>query len=159
MSPHNTQPEAGSHAPRLVMQPPLARYLTDALAGEIIPQAVCSRHGLAVGAHAAWFVQALMYLCAVIAYPISLLLDWILGHEHAVRRGQLPGAVHQPSSCQFAGAKPSLAVPSCALCSGITGHAAIKPALCSAASVKTRLPDATSSSIPPLHFFGELALP
>ena len=62
---------------------------------------MCSRHGLAVGAHAAWFVQALMYLCAVIAYPISLLLDWILGHEHAVRPRQLPGAVQQQGSCQF----------------------------------------------------------
>eukprot|EP00891_Asterochloris_glomerata_P001825 jgi/Astpho2/1825/gw1.00038.77.1_t len=63
--------------------------------GEIIPQAVCSRHGLAVGAHAAWFVQALMYLCGVVAYPISLLLDWILGHEHATlfRRAQLKALV------------------------------------------------------------------
>ncbi len=109
----------------MMMQSLLARYLTDAPAGEIIPQAVCSRHGLAVGAHAAWFVQALMYLCGVVAYPISLLLDWILGHEHAVRPGQLPGAVHQQGSCQFTAAKPSLAVSrfvSCSSTKDLTGH-------------------------------------
>lgn len=52
--------------------------------GEIIPQAVCSRHGLAVGAHSAWFVRILMVTFAVIAYPISKVLDYLLGAEHTV---------------------------------------------------------------------------
>ncbi len=52
--------------------------------GEIIPQAVCSRHGLAVGARSAWFVQILMWTFAVIAYPISKVLDYLLGQEHTV---------------------------------------------------------------------------
>ena len=52
--------------------------------GEIIPQAVCSRHGLAVGARSAWFVQILMWTFAIIAYPISKILDYLLGEEHTV---------------------------------------------------------------------------
>lgn len=53
--------------------------------GEIIPQAVCSRHGLAVGAHAAWFVRILMWTFAIIAYPISKVLDHLLGQGHTVQ--------------------------------------------------------------------------
>ena len=54
------------------------------MAGEIIPQAVCSRHGLAVGAYSAWFVRILMWTFAIIAYPISKVLDWLLGQGHTV---------------------------------------------------------------------------
>lgn len=47
-------------------------------------QAVCSRYGLAVGAYSSWFVRILMGLCCVVAYPISLILDYLLGAEHPV---------------------------------------------------------------------------
>lgn len=60
-------------------------HLVHVCVGEIIPQAVCSRHGLAVGAHSAWFVRILMIAFAVIAYPISKILDHLLGAEHTVR--------------------------------------------------------------------------
>ena len=52
--------------------------------GEIIPQSICSKHALAVGAYSAYFVRALMLLCGVVAYPISKLLDWVLGAEQEV---------------------------------------------------------------------------
>eukprot|EP00884_Botryococcus_braunii_P005984 jgi/Botrbrau1/15387/Bobra.43_2s0015.1 len=59
--------------------------------GEIIPQAICSRYGLAVGAYSAWFVQILMGLTAIISWPISKILDKLLGTEerNMFRRAQL----------------------------------------------------------------------
>lgn len=41
------------------------------LFGEIIPQAFCSRYGLAIGAMLAPVVQVLVVICFPIAYPIS----------------------------------------------------------------------------------------
>ncbi|KAI8622154.1 hypothetical protein BC830DRAFT_1057419 [Chytriomyces sp. MP71] len=59
--------------------------------GEIIPQAVCARYGLLVGAMFAWPVRILIWLEFVIAYPIAKLLDYILGHKDGViyRRAEL----------------------------------------------------------------------
>ena len=54
------------------------------LAGEIIPQAVCSRYGLAVGAYSAWFVRILMWLTCPISWPISKILDYTLGSHSTV---------------------------------------------------------------------------
>ncbi|KAG8485556.1 hypothetical protein CXB51_018915 [Gossypium anomalum] len=39
--------------------------------GEIIPQAICSRYGLSVGANFVWLVRILMIICYPIAYPIG----------------------------------------------------------------------------------------
>ncbi|XP_043708573.1 DUF21 domain-containing protein At1g47330-like isoform X2 [Telopea speciosissima] len=59
--------------------------------GEILPQAVCTRYGMAVGATLAPLVRVLLLLFFPVAYPISKLLDWMLGKGHAVllRRAEL----------------------------------------------------------------------
>ncbi|XVE69884.1 hypothetical protein DITRI_Ditri10aG0027300 [Diplodiscus trichospermus] len=59
--------------------------------GEILPQAVCTRYGLKVGAAMAPLVRVLLLLFFPISYPISKVLDWMLGKGHAVllRRAEL----------------------------------------------------------------------
>jgi metal transporter CNNM len=51
------------------------------LFGEIIPQAVISRHALKVGATLAPLVRILMVVASPIAWPIAVMLDWFLGDE------------------------------------------------------------------------------
>lgn len=49
--------------------------------GEITPQAICSRHGLAVGYYTVWIVWAFEIALLPLSYPISKILDLILGRE------------------------------------------------------------------------------
>ncbi|KAJ0229352.1 putative DUF21 domain-containing protein [Hirschfeldia incana] len=66
--------------------------------GEIIPQAICSRYGLAVGANFLWLVRILMILCYPIAYPIGKVLDAVIGHNDTLfRRAQLKALVSMHS--------------------------------------------------------------
>eukprot|EP01124_Arcella_intermedia_P013751 TRINITY_DN20151_c0_g1_i2.p1 TRINITY_DN20151_c0_g1~~TRINITY_DN20151_c0_g1_i2.p1 ORF type:complete len:489 (+),score=82.36 TRINITY_DN20151_c0_g1_i2:60-1526(+) len=50
--------------------------------GEVIPQALCTRWGLAIGAHLSYFVWAIMILTFPISWPISKILDFAIGTGH-----------------------------------------------------------------------------
>ncbi|KAF7329991.1 hypothetical protein MKEN_00265400 [Mycena kentingensis (nom. inval.)] len=49
--------------------------------GRVIPQSLCVKYGLGIGAACAPLVLGMMYLLAPIAYPIARLLDWALGAD------------------------------------------------------------------------------
>ena len=49
--------------------------------GEIIPQALCTRYGLMIGAYTICFVQIIKLLLYIIVKPLSMLLNKILGQE------------------------------------------------------------------------------
>lgn len=49
--------------------------------GEIIPQAIFSRHALSLGSRYVWLVKIFIFVCYPIAKPISWVLDMVLGEE------------------------------------------------------------------------------
>ncbi|KAF0410416.1 DUF21-domain-containing protein [Gigaspora margarita] len=54
------------------------------LFGEIIPQAICARNGLAIGAFFAWPTRILIWLTFIVSYSISRVLDVVLGENHGI---------------------------------------------------------------------------
>ena len=49
---------------------------------ELIPQSVCSRYGLYMGAHMAMFTRVVMFILYPIAWPVSRILHYALGPHH-----------------------------------------------------------------------------
>ncbi|KAG6330079.1 hypothetical protein ID866_9011 [Astraeus odoratus] len=67
---------------------------------EIIPQSLCTRHGLYLGAKMAGFTQFLIYFLGVVAWPVAKLLEFILGPHHGIiyRRAELKELIAMHSS-------------------------------------------------------------
>jgi len=67
------------------------------LFGEIIPQAVISRHAMAFGARTAWLVWGMIFIAWPIARPIAWILDRALGSEmpSVYSRGELISVIEE----------------------------------------------------------------
>ncbi|KAF8556699.1 DUF21-domain-containing protein [Imleria badia] len=67
---------------------------------EIIPQSLCTRHGLYLGAKMAGFTRVLIYLMGVVAWPVAKLLEFVLGPHHGIiyRRAELKELIAMHSS-------------------------------------------------------------
>ncbi|KAJ3727241.1 hypothetical protein DFJ43DRAFT_1087268 [Lentinula guzmanii] len=76
-----------------------AVLISTASIGEIIPQAVCVRYGLSIGAKCVPFVLALMWILAPVAYPIAKILDYALGtnEAHMYKKSQLKSFLQPPA--------------------------------------------------------------
>ncbi|EJD00441.1 DUF21-domain-containing protein [Fomitiporia mediterranea MF3/22] len=61
------------------------------LFAEIIPQSICTRHGLYVGAKCAGVVRVLIWVFGIVAWPVAKLLEFLLGPHHGIiyRRAEL----------------------------------------------------------------------
>ena len=72
------------------------------LFGEILPQALCKKYGIQIGASLAWLVKLMIFLTYPLSFPISKVLDFTLGHsDHALfRRAEIQALVEAQSERQ-----------------------------------------------------------
>ena len=69
--------------------------------GEIIPQALCMRYGLAIGGNTAYAVRILVLILLPITYPISKILDFVLTNKtqtYVLKRAHLKELLHLHNS-------------------------------------------------------------
>jgi len=52
------------------------------LFGNIIPEALCLRHGLKIASYFSSFVNALVFICFPISFPLSKAMDAIIGRDY-----------------------------------------------------------------------------
>ncbi|CAF0873313.1 unnamed protein product [Brachionus calyciflorus] len=55
--------------------------ITLCIIGEITPQAICSRFSLPIGSYTRNFTYFFLYLTSIVSYPLSKLVDFVLGEE------------------------------------------------------------------------------
>ncbi|EIN12939.1 DUF21-domain-containing protein [Punctularia strigosozonata HHB-11173 SS5] len=72
---------------------------------EIIPQSVCTRYGLAVGAIMAPFTRVLIWTLGIVAWPVAKLLEFVLGSHHGImyRRSELKELVNMHAATEAHG--------------------------------------------------------
>jgi metal transporter CNNM len=72
---------------------------------EIIPQSVCTRYGLAIGATMAPFVKVLIFTMGIVSWPIAKLLQFVLGAHHGIiyRRSELKELINMHSATEAHG--------------------------------------------------------
>jgi CBS domain containing-hemolysin-like protein len=77
--------------------------------GEILPQAVCKRYGLEIGAHLSWLVRLIMLLTFPVSWSLGRLLDWALGEETVFfRRPELRALVALHAETEHGGGESAL---------------------------------------------------
>jgi metal transporter CNNM len=80
----------------------LISTLAIVILGEVLPQAVCSRHPLAIGSACIPIVYIFVIVTFVISYPMSLMLDAMLGEDMGTvySRNQLKGLLSMYSKME-----------------------------------------------------------
>jgi metal transporter CNNM len=63
-----------------IIHPYLANF--SVIFGEVVPQSICVRYGLPIGAWMSPVVLVLMYVMGIAAWPTAKLLDYLLGEDH-----------------------------------------------------------------------------